>query len=360
MSGQAAKTNGEDRSEALVEQVQAARASARSLRIRGTGSREVWVAAASGDGEGLDVSAHRGIISFEPSELVLTARAGTSLLEIEAVLAEQGQQLPFDPPRFGAGGTLGGAVASGLAGPARPWRGAVRDAVLGITLLDGHGAVGRYGGQVMKNVAGYDVARLNAGGLGSLGVLLDISLRLQPRPEMEATCLLELGLGQVFERMAELGRRPLPLTGMTWEEGCLRLRLSGSEAAVTAALRSVGAETCADGDAYWAALRDRSSAFFTGEGPLWRLSLPPTAPQPSLGANWLLDWAGAQRWCVTDAPAQQVFAAAAAAGGHAMRLTPAVARPQPPGAMLALQQRIKAVFDPQALFNPGVFHPGLL
>lgn len=336
----------------------AAAAAQRPVSIRGGGTRQMLMASSNEAIEVLEVSGHRGIVAFEPSELVVTVRAGTPLSELEAMVAEAGQSLPFEPPRFGAASTIGGAVASGLAGPARPWQGAVRDAVLGITMLDGRGGMGRFGGQVMKNVAGYDVARLNVGAMGSLGVLLDVSLRLLPRPVSVATRLLEVGLGQIFERMAGLGRRPLPITAMAWEAGCLRVRLAGSEAGVTAAVKAVGGECCTDTEDYWTRLRDRQLPFFGGEGPLWRLSLPAMAPQPDLSANWLLDWGGAQRWCRTDAVEERVFEAASAGGGHAMRLTPTLRRMPLPGAELRLQQRIKAVFDPAGLFNPGVLYPG--
>lgn len=347
-----------DCSEALRAVVEAARAAQGALCIRGGGTRADLMASKSDDAEVLEVGEHRGIIAFEPSELVVTARAGTPLAELEAALADAGQILPFDPPRFGSASTLGGVVASGLAGPARPWQGAVRDAVLGITLLDGRGAIGRFGGQVMKNVAGYDVARLNVGAMGSLGVLLDVSLRLLPRPMTTTTLTFELGIGQAFERMAKLGRRPLPITAMAFEGGLLRVRLAGSEAGVTAAVASLGGDTAADATEYWTRLRDRKLPLFEGDGPLWRLSVPATAPQPDLSANWLLDWGGAQRWCCTDAAPERVFAAASALGGHAMRLAPSLQRAALPPVQLALQQRIKAVFDPSGLFNPGVLYPG--
>ncbi len=347
-----------DLSEDLRGRVNAAVAAEAPLRIRGGGTRQALMACGNEAIEVLEVGGHRGIVAFEPSELVVTARAGTPLSELEAAVTEAGQCLPFDPPRFGASSTIGGAVASGLAGPARPWQGAVRDAVLGITLLDGRGGIGRFGGQVMKNVAGYDVARLNVGAMGSLGVLLDVSLRLLPRPMTTVTRVLELGIGQTFERMATLGRRPLPITAMAWQGGLLRVRLAGSEVGVAAALAAVGGEPFAEAEDFWAGLRDRQLPLFEGDGPLWRLSVPATAPQPELSANWLLDWGGAQRWCSTDAAPERVFEAASAVGGHAMRLAPTVQRATLPPAQLKLQQRIKTVFDPAGLFNAGVLYPG--
>ncbi len=353
-----------DASAVLAEQVRAAAASGQILRIRGGDTRRFLradaVADADADGEPLDLREHRGVIAFEPAELVLTARAGTPLAEIEATLAEAGQYLPFEPPHFGKDGTFGGAIASGLAGPARPWRGSVRDAVLGITLLDGHGAIGRFGGQVMKNVAGYDVARLNVGAMGALGVLLDISVRVLPRSASETTRVFEVGMGQALQRMTTLARKPLPITALAWEDGRLRVRLSGSETGVSAAARALGGEACGEDHAYWHALRDGTLPFFAGPTPLWRISLPVTAPQPDWVGNWLLDWGGAQRWCRSDVPADQVFASAAAAGGHALCWRPTVARSPLPAAMAELQGRIKAVFDPAGTLNPGVLYPELL
>lgn len=347
-----------DATEALTEQVRAAAAAGRVLRIRGGDTRSFLRADA--DGTPLDLREHRGVIAFEPAELVLTARAGTPLVEIEAMLAEAGQCLPFEPPRFAPESTFGGVIASGLAGPSRPWRGSVRDAVLGITLLDGHGAVGRFGGQVMKNVAGYDVARLNVGAMGALGAMLDISVRVLPRPAFAITQVLECGLGQALERMTAIARTPLPISALAWEDGRLRVRLSGSEVGVTAAVRAVGGEPLRDHDTYWHALRDGTLPFFAGPTPLWRLALPVTAAQPDWVGNWLLDWGGAQRWCRTDVPAETVFAGAAAAGGHALCWRPEVARSPLPAAMAALQGRIKSVFDPAGTFNPGVLYPGKL
>ncbi|MEE4360035.1 MAG: glycolate oxidase subunit GlcE, partial [Pseudomonadales bacterium] len=221
-----------DLGERLRAQVAEARRSRVPLRVRGGGTRAFLCGAVAPDAVVLDLSAHRGILEHVPSELTLTARAGTPLPEVERVLAEAGQMLAFDPPRFAPTSTLGGAVATGLSGPARPWRGAVRDAVLGVRLLDGHGEIGRYGGEVMKNVAGYDVSRLVTGSHGSLGVLLDVSLRVMPRPAAVRTQLLPGGVQEGLVRMLDLGRRPLPLAGLAWQAGVLRVRLAGSEEAV--------------------------------------------------------------------------------------------------------------------------------
>lgn len=350
-----------DATAALQDRIVEARAASTPLRIVGGGTRGAWLptdAACRGAVE-LPVSGHRGVVAFEPSELVVTARCGTTLEELEALLAGSGQCLPFDPPRFGPGATLGGALASGLSGPARPFHGAARDAVLGVRLLDGRGEIGRFGGEVMKNVAGYDVARLVTGAWGTLGVVLEASLRLRCLPEREETRVLELGLAKALERMTRLQRAPLPLTGLAWIEGLLHVRLAGTDAGVTTAAEGLGGDPVdgADAQAFWTGLRDLTLPFFASEGPLWRLSLPADAPQPKLPANWLLDWGGAQRWCTTDAAAERVDAVARAAGGHATRIRPDLRRmPQPPG-LARLQRRVLSALDPDGLLNAGALYP---
>ena len=350
-----------DRTEALRETVRRAFADSTALRIVGGDTQRGWLPedARCRDAQPLPVAGHRGIVHFAPTELVLTARCGTPLAEIDALLAEAGQMLPFDPPRFGPGATFGGAVAGGLAGPARPFHGAVRDAVLGVRLLDGRGEVGRFGGEVMKNVAGYDVSRLVTGARGTLGVILEASVRVRPRPELETSRVLELGLADALRTMTALQRRPLPLTGIAWLEGRLHLRLAGTARGVEAAARELGGEALAADADFWRRLRDLRLPFFAEEGALWRLSLPATAPQPTLPANWLLDWGGAQRWCQTDAEPPQVFEAARAAGGHAMQLRPALQRAPVAIGLRLLGERVRRAMDPRSILNPGALLPEL-
>ncbi|SFD15672.1 glycolate oxidase FAD binding subunit [Thiohalospira halophila DSM 15071] len=351
----------QDREAELAAAVAEAAASGTPLAIRGGGTRAGCGRPEAGTP--LAVAGHSGIVAYEPSELVVTVRGGTPLAELEAALAAEGQMLGFEPPRFGAGSTIGGAVASGLAGPRRAWTGGVRDALLGVRLLDGQGQALRFGGQVMKNVAGYDIARLQAGALGILGILLEVSLKVLPRPPAEATRVLAMGADAARARMVEWGRTPLPLAGAAWVDGRLHLRLAGNESAVAEAGERIGGEAEA-GEAFWAALRDRTHPFFggpfsDGEAPLWRLAVPPAAPAlgRDLPGDWLLDWGGAQRWLAGEAPAERVRAVAREAGGHAVHVRGAAPEGEvltPPTApALAVQQRLKAAFDPHGILNPG-------
>ena len=352
-----------DRTEALLAAVADARAAGEPVEIRGGGTKRFYGEPASGTP--LDVGGHRGVISYEPSELVLTARAGTPLAEIEGLLAAHGQMLAFEPPLFDAGATLGGCVACGLSGPRRPYAGAVRDFVLGVRLVDGRAEVGRYGGEVMKNVAGYDVSRLVTGALGTLGLLLDVSLKVLPAPEHEATCAVELDAARAIERFNELAGRPLPLSAAAWEDGRARLRLSGSAAGVRAALAELGGDELEAQEAttYWSDLREQRVPFFARPGTLWRLSVRPAAPPLPVAGDWLIDWGGGQRWLRSSASAEEIRAAAAAAGGHATVFRePAAGVPvfHPlPDALLALHRRVKAALDPAGLFNPGRLYAGL-
>lgn len=346
---------GEDCTQALQDQVRQALNAGAPLNICGGGSKTHLGRAAAG--EVIEIAAHRGIVSYAPAELVLTARAGTPLREIEAVLAEHGQHLPFEPPHLGDNATLGGTIACGLSGPARFARGAARDYVLGVELINGAGEVVRFGGQVMKNVAGYDMSRLMVGAYGTLGLLLEISLKVLPLPECTQTRVKRMGSQQALALMAELGRQPLPLTGAVWEAGSLYLRFAGAEAAVTEAADHLGGEKLEADTAWWQDVREMSAHFFISERPLWRLSLPPASAPFAEAGETLIDWGGAQRWLKTQIEPEQVFAAATRAGGHATlyrdpRVSGQVQQPLSPE-LLALHQRIKQALDPQRVFNPG-------
>lgn len=301
----------------------------------------------------LEVCAHRGIVEYEPRELVVTARAGTPLAEIEAELAGAGQMLAFEPPRFAETSTLGGAIASGLSGPRRPYAGAARDFVLGCCIINGHGEVLRFGGQVMKNVAGYDASRLMVGAWGTLGVLLDVSLKVLPQPQASLTVVREYPLDQALLRMRELAGKPLPLDASCHCDGKLYLRLSGSAAAVEAARRKLGGEVLEDAAVFWQKLRDRQLPFFDDTQTLWRLSLPAAYASLVTEGTWLIEWGGAQRWLKTQADAEQVRQLAERAGGHATQGNPFHALPD---ALLALHRKIKLAFDARGIFNPGLFH----
>jgi glycolate oxidase FAD binding subunit len=270
--------------------------------------------------------------------------------------------LPFEPPHFGAGATIGGAVACGLAGPARAWAGALRDYVLGARVLTGDGRVLRFGGEVMKNVAGYDVARLMAGSLGILGVLLDVSLKVLPRPAADRTLALEVDQAGALDRFAALGRSALPLSAGSWAGGRLYLRFEGCDATLESVERRVGGEAVPDADAFWASLREQTHPFFAGAVPLWRCTVPSLAPPLPLDGGPLMEWNGLQRWyhCAPDAP---VFATAVAAGGHATHFrhrpdaADAFAPLAPP--VMRLHRDLKRVFDPAGILNPGRLYAGL-
>ncbi|HEX3918604.1 MAG TPA: glycolate oxidase subunit GlcE [Caulobacteraceae bacterium] len=343
----------------LAERIRAAAAARTPLRIVGGDTKAFY--GRRTEGEALNLAGHRGILDYDPSELVVVARAGTPLAEIEAALAGNGQRLAFEPPRLGLGSTIGGVVAAGLSGPRRPFAGAVRDCVLGATILNGSGETLRFGGQVFKNVAGFDAFRLMAGALGSLGVILEVSLRVAPNPRREAALALEMESDAARTWLAQLMGRPNPLSGAFHDGARLHLRLSGGEAGVDGAVAELGGE--AEALSFWDDVRDFRHPALAGDAPLWRLSLPQTAPIPAIGGVVAWDWAGGQVWLRSDAAPDKVWGAAAAAGGHATRFRGAAAgeevfQPLAP-AILALHQRLKAAFDPAGVLNPGRMYGAL-
>jgi glycolate oxidase FAD binding subunit len=345
----------------LTEQVRAAAAGRRPLRIRAGGTKDFYGNPTTG--ELLDPREYSGLVAYEPTELVLTARCGTPLVLIASVLDERGQMLAFEPPHFGASATLGGCVAAGLAGPRRgafvPGAGGVRDFVLGAKLLNGRAEVLSFGGTVMKNVAGYDVSRLLAGSLGTLGVVLEVSLKVAPKPVAEETRSFELGEAAALDQCATWAGKPWPVTATAWYGGRLHVRLSGAASAVALACDAFGGERtgAADGAAFWAGIREQAQPFFRRQLPLWRISLPATAPPLALPGEQLIEWGGALRWLASGADAAQTRARAAALGGHAtlFRGNPGSAgafTPLPP-ALARIQARLKSEFDPMGIFNPG-------
>jgi glycolate oxidase FAD binding subunit len=340
------------------DRVKAAHAARTPLLLRGGGSKD-WYGQAS-EGEVFDTRAYHGIVDYEPSELVVTARCGTPLAELEAALAAQNQMLAFEPPHFGPGATVGGMVASGLSGPRRQGAGALRDFVLGVDLVDGRGELLRFGGQVMKNVAGYDVSRLMAGALGTLGLLTKVSLKVLPRPVRETTLVFELGQQEALDKLNAWGGRALPLSSSAWLDGRLALRLSGANAAVSAAMRELGGETMMDADQFWHDLREQRADFFADAGSgngLWRLALPTTCPPLALPGRQLIEWGGGQRWLrgADGLDAAAIRAAAAERGGHATLFRGGdkgigVFAPLQP-ALARVHQRLKESFDPAGIFN---------
>ncbi|SPE26547.1 glycolate oxidase FAD binding subunit [Burkholderiales bacterium] len=360
----------------LVDQVRAAHSDARPLAIRGGGTKDFYGGA--GTGEPLETGALRGISSYEPTEMVITARAGTPLREIEDVLQQRGQHLAFEPPRFGAAGgqaTLGGMVAAGLAGPARSSAGGVRDFVLGACVLTGRGELLRFGGQVMKNVAGYDVSRLFVGSMGVLGVICEVSLKVPPIAAARTTVEVPCNQAQALRQVHEWLRSALPISASAWHDNILRVRLCGALAAVRAGAARLVEQSGARiveqdaAQAYWNGLRDQQDAFFTsGRAPesgatLWRLSVPATHSPLDLPGNTLLEWNGAQRWLFSSAPAAQLQELAARAGGHASVFRAAqrgaeFLAPLSP-ALERIHRALKQSFDPAGIFNRGRLYPWL-
>jgi glycolate oxidase FAD binding subunit len=347
----------------LRERLRGAAARGTPLRLRGGGSKDFYGGAPRG--ELLDTRAHAGIVDYEPTELVVTARCGTPLAELEDALAAQGQMLAFEPPHFGAGATLGGCVAAGLSGPRRAAAGALRDFVLGARLVDGQARELGFGGRVMKNVAGYDVARLLAGSLGTLGLILEVSLKVLPRPAAEHTLRLELPQDKALESLNRWAGTPLPVSASAWRDGELCVRLSGAERAVQAAAQKLGGDALAAADAarFWSGIREQTDPWFAGEAPLWRLSLPSAVPPLELAGAPLIEWGGALRWLRPGADAGAVREAAARAGGHATQFrgggkAAGVFAPLAP-ALARLHRELKAAFDPAGVFNPGRLYPEL-
>jgi glycolate oxidase FAD binding subunit len=360
----------------LIDRVNAAREAGAQLAIRGGGTKDFYGEPVQG--EPLDVSGLRGISSYEPTELVVTARCGTRLHELEATLAERGQCLPFEPPYFGEReadaqrATVGGMVSAGLAGPPRAAVGSVRDHVLGATMLNGRGEVLTFGGQVMKNVAGYDVARLLAGSLGVLGVILEVSLKVLPLAPATATLRFEMDETTALDTLNDWARQPLPLNASAWWQGTLVVRLRGAQSAVNAAAARLGGEPIgpAFASSFWKGLRNHTDEFFAGAhralasgAALWRVSLPPTAPPLELSGEQLIEWGGAQRWLCTTTTATQVREVTARLGGHA---TLFAATDKSPGVFAPLKspldrihRELKKAFDPAGVFNPGRLYPGL-
>lgn len=341
----------------LRDRVQAALDAGTPLRIEGGGSKPFLGRPC--EGEALAVAGHRGVVNYQPSELVFTARSGTPLAQVVATLEERGQMLPFEPPHFGEQATIGGTVAAGLSGPRRPWTGAARDFVLGTRIINGRAQVLRLGGEVIKNVAGFDLSRLMAGAMGTLGVLLEISFKVLPKPRREQTLVLELARAQALQRLAQWGVHPLPLSGACHVDGRLYVRLSGAEAAVVEARQQIGGEVLEDADALWRDLREQRLGFFAGDAPLWRVSVPPATPPleglPSAAVT-LIDWGGALRWVRWDGDAQPLQAAARSAGGHAALFRGgSVSSPLPalPDGLMRLHRQVKQALDPDNIFNRG-------
>ncbi|MBK1703192.1 glycolate oxidase subunit GlcE [Halochromatium glycolicum] len=377
-----------DAEQAIVEQVTTAWSAERLVAIQGGGTKAFYGNRVAAETV-LDCSVHQGVVAYEPTELAITVRAGTPLAAVEALLAEHGQQFPFEPPHFGAAATIGGMVAAGLSGPRRPYAASVRDAVLGVRVLNGKGEVLEFGGRVMKNVAGYDLSRLMAGSLGVLGVLLEVSLKVMPVPPGRITLVQEQDQAGALELMQRWAGQALPISGTAWLEGRLHVRLAGSDEALTQTQRIIGGApmAVAEADAFWLALREQELDCFAvdsltgdgfagdgfagdglaGERSLWRLSVRSATAAKAIPAPDLIEWGGALRWLRSERSAAEVREMARTAGGHATLFRAGSGRSAPRDGVFTplnpvaarLHQHLKRAFDPAGIFNPGRLYPGM-
>ena len=354
--------NSRDETDGLIERIRESIAKLEPVCIQGGNTKAFY--GREPHGSPLVTSAHCGVVAYEPTELVISVRSGTPLAEVEQVLNSEQQMLAFEPPALGESATLGGTIACGFSGPRRPFAGSARDFVLGLRMVNGRGNDLRFGGQVMKNVAGYDVSRLMVGSMGTLGLILEVSLKVLPLPQVEKTLSLDLSESQAEDFLAAWSQRPSPLSATCCCDGELHIRLSGSEKGVANTAQIMGGETVTDGDQFWAGVKEHRHRFFNATEPLWRISVPPATPALALDGTWLTEWAGGLRWLFSNASAQDIRMEVARAGGHATLF-----RPQPDidcsdhpreeifhpldGALMRLHQRTKSAFDSDRIFNPG-------
>ncbi|TNF35968.1 MAG: glycolate oxidase subunit GlcE [Gammaproteobacteria bacterium] len=344
-----------DMSQSLQQTVEQAISSKTALNISAGNTKQFY--GRQPVGEILDISEHCGIVSYEPTELVITSRAGTPLKDIEAALASEHQILGFEPPAFGDTATIGGTIACNLSGPRRAYSGAARDFVLGSKIINGKAEILHFGGEVMKNVAGYDVSRLMCGAMGTLGVLLECSIKVLPKPETELTLVQEMDVDAALSRLHHLARQALPISASCFDDNCLHIRLSGSQGTVQAARKIIGGDELASGDKFWHELKEQQLTYFESRRPLWRLSLASNTPVLDIPGKWLYEWNGAQRWLITDEDETAIRHRVAQSGGHAVCFRHhadhhQVFHPLEKG-LLKIHRQLKQAFDPAGIFNPG-------
>lgn len=353
------------------EQIQSAISAQKKLNIRGGGSKHWYGDCATGDS--LNTKTYSGILDYQPEELVITVRAGTALKDVESALAEKNQYFPFDPPHFGDGATIGGMIATGLAGPGRGQYGGLRDYVLGVKIMDGQAEVLSFGGNVMKNVAGYDVSRLMPGSLGTLALLLDVSIKVLPCPAKAATLKFEIPADQAIIQMNTWASQPLPLSASAWigdsKNGSLWIRLAGAVAAVDAAISKMQAQLSAqliqalEANLFWESIREQTHPFFMDSTvPLWRFAVNPLSKPFATEHATIIEWLGGQRWIKADISATKVQELASDHQGHATLFrhnnttnsvfTPITANPLT-APLAIVQQRVRQTFDPHGIFQTG-------
>ena len=339
----------------MQDQVYAAVADKTPLRIVGGNSKR-YIGRES-TGEPVDVSAYSGVVDYQPSELVITVRAGTTVSELQSVLARENQVLASEPPEFDGRATVGGTLACNLSGPSRPWLGSIRDHVLGVRIINGRGEHLRFGGEVMKNVAGYDVSRLMAGAMGTLGILTEVTLKVMPRPETTLTVHREVVASDALRAMNELCRSPLPVTGACWCDGDMYVRLDGPASVVAAAAERIDGKPLPDDRRFWSGLREMDLPFFAGAEDLWCISLRATSEHFMPDANWLIDWRGARRWVTSQRDRESIDRHVKNAGGEAWRVRGGDGGgevfPERSAAYRSMLLRLKQALDPAGIFNPG-------
>lgn len=338
----------------IQEQVQKAGRDGEALCITGGGTKRFL--GRKPHGTPCDVRSLEGVVRYEPTELVVSVCVGTTLKDLQNTLSSSGQMLPFEPPSFGEEATIGGTIACGLSGPSRPYRGSARDFVLGIRCINGKGEALRFGGEVMKNVAGYDVSRLMTGSMGTLGILTEVSLKVLPLPACVETRSYEMSSAEALDMMTGLFSRAVPVSASAWDDGYLRVRLSGSEAAVKAASSELGGDVDEQGNTFWGALKEQQLDFFSEKATLWRVNVKPQGRLLSLPGKSIIDWGGARYWIKADTDLKEMTDLVRPFGGYVTGFRSANRDEDfsgPEGSVLQLNRQLKKAFDPAGILNPG-------
>ncbi|MEE9310684.1 MAG: glycolate oxidase subunit GlcE [Cocleimonas sp.] len=357
------KITNNDISQILQQQVKEAIASKEPLYIHGGNSKLFY--GNKVDAKPLDISQHSGVVSYEPTELCITVQAGTRLRDIVDLLAEHQQILPFEPPMYSENTTIGGAIATGISGPRRAYTGSVRDAILGVQMINGDGDIVNFGGQVMKNVAGYDLSRLMVRSQGTLGVILNVSLRLLPKPTHDVTVGFETSASEAIEYFQNLRTQQLPITATAWFDGQAFIRLSASEATTISSQKRMGLAQANTSKTFWQDIRDHKHEFFKAfDKPLWRLSLPTAAGNiANSDDKQLIEWGGAQRWLSSNAPSNIIQGMIGKHDAHATLFASTVPDtqifPELDPLLLKIHKQLKNKMDPHGIFNPNRIYQGL-